>query len=389
MKNISIKKLFPIIAIAGIIWMIIYVSSANKPTVQQQPISEPAHVPFEKYIGGSGITEPNTENISVGTNKAGIVKLVNFTVGENVSKDYLLFTIENSEAQAQYAKAEAQFKDAQDKFNIVASIADKRAVSKDERNQIENNLEMARANLQEAEANLELHNVRSPVDGVVLSSSVRVGEYAPSGNVSEPLVRVGNLNPMYVRVDIDENDAWRFNPNSKAIAYVRSNNDIKAELQFVRVEPYVRPKKSLTGESSERVDTRVLQVIYEFNPSGMPIYTGQQMDVYIEESTTQKQAEQPILQQPVAESEPEKSEPVKNASADEAEDPQLNMPVDFSAPVEVESNSPVKELSPEEQKSQSTTKDIVIEYEKNDEASENTGDSEAIPINRSPSLVTP
>jgi len=40
----------------------------------------------------------------------------------------------------------------------------------------------------------------------------------------------------------------------------------------------------LTGDSTERVDTRVLQVIYRVNDQGAPLYVGQQMDVYIEAS---------------------------------------------------------------------------------------------------------
>jgi hypothetical protein len=55
-------------------------------------------------------------------------------------------------------------------------------------------------------------------------------------------------------------------------------------LTFCRVEPYVIPKKSLTGDSTERVDTRVLQVLYTFDPGEKPIYLGQQMDVFIETS---------------------------------------------------------------------------------------------------------
>jgi hypothetical protein len=43
-----------------------------------------------------------------------------------------------------------------------------------------------------------------------------------------------------------------------------------------------RPRRrSLTGESTERVDTRVLQVLYSFQPGDRPIYVGQQMDVFI------------------------------------------------------------------------------------------------------------
>jgi hypothetical protein len=85
-----------------------------------------------------------------------------------------------------------------------------------------------------------------------------------------------------VRVDVDENDAWRFQPASKAAAFVRGNRELKADLSFVRVEPYVLPKRSLTGESTERVDTRVLQVVYAFDRGVIPVYVGQQMDVFIE-----------------------------------------------------------------------------------------------------------
>jgi hypothetical protein len=50
----------------------------------------------------------------------------------------------------------------------------------------------------------------------------------------------------------------------------------------VRVEPYVVPKVSLTGSSTERVDTRVLQVIYSFEcPKDRPVYVGQQVDLFV------------------------------------------------------------------------------------------------------------
>jgi hypothetical protein len=47
----------------------------------------------------------------------------------------------------------------------------------------------------------------------------------------------------------------------------------------------VIPKKSLTGESTERVDTRVLQVIYSFQHADFKdVYVGQQVDVFISET---------------------------------------------------------------------------------------------------------
>jgi HlyD family secretion protein len=39
---------------------------------------------------------------------------------------------------------------------------------------------------------------------------------------------------------------------------------------------------SLTGQTTERVDTRVLQTIYSFDQAALPVYVGQQMDVFIQ-----------------------------------------------------------------------------------------------------------
>jgi hypothetical protein len=93
---------------------------------------------------------------------------------------------------------------------------------------------------------------------------------------------VGQVDPLAVRVDIDENDAWRVEQGRPASAVLRGNTSIGFHLTFVRFEPYVIPKRSLTGESSERVDTRVLQAIYSFKRESLPIYVGQLVDVFIE-----------------------------------------------------------------------------------------------------------
>jgi HlyD family secretion protein len=85
-----------------------------------------------------------------------------------------------------------------------------------------------------------------------------------------------------VRADVDESEAWRIRAGASAEAAERGVGNRRVRLEFVRFEPYVTPKRSLTGASDERVDTRVLQVIYRFKPDGFPIHVGQQMDVFIE-----------------------------------------------------------------------------------------------------------
>jgi len=68
-----------------------------------------------------------------------------------------------------------------------------------------------------------------------------------------------------------------------AQAYVKGDSKNAIPLQFIRIEPFVIPKTSLTGSSSERVDTRVLQVIYSLQlPKDRQLYVGQQVDVFID-----------------------------------------------------------------------------------------------------------
>jgi len=93
---------------------------------------------------------------------------------------------------------------------------------------------------------------------------------------------VGITSPLEVRVDVDENDAWRVKEGSRAAGVLRGNTAVSFPLTFVRFEPYVIPKRSLTGESTERVDTRVLQVMYSFDRGALPVFVGQLVDVFIE-----------------------------------------------------------------------------------------------------------
>jgi len=134
----------------------------------------------------------------------------------------------------------------------------------------------------ETQANLDRLVIRAPVDGTLLQVNLRTGEYAQTGVLSSPLMLLGAVDRLNVRIDIDENDAWRFRPQAPARAYLRGNRDLATDLRFEYVEPYVVPKRSLTGDSSERVDTRVLQVVYSFPAGVLPAYVGQQVDVFIE-----------------------------------------------------------------------------------------------------------
>ena len=145
-------------------------------------------------------------------------------------------------------------------------------------------IELARANREKAQNHYDLLSIVAPKDGVILSVKIRVGEFVPAAVLSSPFITLGVIDPLHLRVDIDESEIPRFHPGARAYASLRGQPEIKVPIEYVRTEPLVIPKRSLTGTVSERVDTRVLQVIYSADPKTLNASVGQQVDVYIEEN---------------------------------------------------------------------------------------------------------
>jgi multidrug resistance efflux pump len=151
-------------------------------------------------------------------------------------------------------------------------------------------VEQAMAAMEQVQIEIQRLTVTAPVDGEVLQVNVRPGEFvgAPAG---QALIVLGNVQLLHVRVDIDEHDIPRFQPGAPAMATLRGDPQAKFKLTFERVEPYVVPKKSLTGDNTERVDTRVLQVIYSIENHSRTLYVGQQVDAFID--ATRSATEEP------------------------------------------------------------------------------------------------
>ncbi|MEL7447416.1 MAG: hypothetical protein AAGK02_16695, partial [Pseudomonadota bacterium] len=85
---------------------------------------------------------------------------------------------------------------------------------------------------------------------------------------------------LHIRIDVDENEAVRVEMGAKAIVSPRGAAEQQVEAAFVRAEPQIVPKRSLTNSASERVDVRVLQLIYAL-PATDIFRVGQQVDAFI------------------------------------------------------------------------------------------------------------
>jgi HlyD family secretion protein len=224
-------------------------------------------------------------------------------------------------AAAQVENARAQLKNVADthaKLEVAFSL-DPDSVSRDVLDTARNTEKMAATNLEMIEkqyvltkagawsydietqekqaaaavALLDKYTLRAPADGVVLAINAEIGStvttlgaYDPYTEGNKPLLILGGAGEnLQVRAFIDEILVHSMADPAKLAGqmFIRGT-DVKIPLTFVRVQPYVSPKIELSDERQERVDVRVLPVIFRFDkPAGLNLYRGQLVDVYVGE----------------------------------------------------------------------------------------------------------
>ncbi len=338
--------MLPVVAVSGILFAAAVSVRTERAPEPAQPVRWPPEPPFLSFIAGAGIVEARDGNIIVGAPIPGIVTTVAVDTGSPIKQGDLLFTVddrpyianqntahasleqaianldkliaaprpqERQIAQAELEQARAQAEQAKARLKRIQSLVDPMAVSATDREAAlfgaqaysaqergaalrldiaqegtwEKELAISRAAVRVAEAQLAravvdvaYTRVTSPIDGMVLFKGMDPGNYVggPTGMV------IGQTQILRVRVDIDEVDAWRFHPEAPAFAFLRGNSTVRIPLKFDKYESLVQPKRSLTLANDERIDTRVLQVLYTFEPKTLPValYVGQLLDVFIE-----------------------------------------------------------------------------------------------------------
>ena len=359
------RWLLPLLSVVFLGFAMYQMSLAQQKDPPTAPPVEPAKSPYATQLAGAGIVEPESENISIGTNLPGIVERVYVSVGMKVKTGEKLFHLDERQLvaeekaraanlvgaeaterklanaprpeelpplDAKIAEAKAGMTEQQKLYDRYRKLAASNAISEDEITRREAALETAKALLLKAEADrkllgagtweydaaiaaattltarAQLEQTRTERQRLtmlapygravradrmepdpattfdVLQVNIRPGEYVGVTS-GQALIVLGNLGRLHVRVDIDETDIARFQTGFTGVAKPRGNPNQSFPLKFVRVEPFVIPKRSLTGGNQERVDTRVLQVIYSIDTLGKPMYVGQQMDVFLDTGT--------------------------------------------------------------------------------------------------------
>jgi RND family efflux transporter MFP subunit len=294
-KQLFTRYLLPATAL-GLFVFTVHSVAAQQDRQTTEPRLTVAAAPFADAVAGTGIIEPQSETIAIGTSIAGIVKTVHVKVGDSVAAGAPLFTIDDRQTLAEQAQltdelkvAEQELADAEDQLSRANRLTKGLAIGESALERLRFAARTARANvvarrsaLREAETTLDRLTVRAPIAGTVLRVNLHPGEFAPTGALAAPLMTVGDITTLHVRVEVDETLIHRITTDTEAVGSLRGVPDAQIPLRFVRFEPALVSKRSLSGNSAELVDTRVLEALYAFDPATTPgAFVGQQMDVFL------------------------------------------------------------------------------------------------------------
>lgn len=335
------KYFYFISAFAFLCFLLILVFFARNNTELEATQDTQVETPsFLTYITGSGIVEPVSGNIMISSPLNRTVEKINVSVNDQVKKGDVLFELYNQDLKANlrikqlqyeeslsnlrklesfpreedltiaqenlnrahaifnesvlkysmdnrcaksqeeacinlynYMKAEAEFIAAQAQFDKIKS-----GTWKPELKIAKDAVEQAKADLEVTKIEIERTYVKSPIDGTILQIKIHEGEIL---NPSKNFILVGNMDALNLRVGIDQFNAQKFRPDCRAIAFKQGDNAQEIRLKFLYVEPVMVPKKYLTNELHERVDTQVFEIVYRIEKNDAHLFIGEQMDVYI------------------------------------------------------------------------------------------------------------
>ena len=171
-------------------------------------------------VSATGTIEP-VEQVEIGTQVSGEVSNIYVDFNSVVKKGQLIAELDKTNLQAALTDAEASYNAALNELNYYQqnyerqkNMYDAEVVSKADFEQAafqlsnaEQTVTQRKSNLTKAQTNLSYGNIYSPIDGVVLTKEVEVGQTVAASYSTPTLFTIArDLTKMQVEADVDEAD---------------------------------------------------------------------------------------------------------------------------------------------------------------------------------------
>ncbi len=143
-------------------------------------------------------------------------------------------------------------------------------------------IQLAEANIAEARAMLEKTVIRASLSGTILRKHLNTGEtvIGSTGATNTPVVTLADTSVLRVRVDVDETDVAKLQTGQKAYVRADAYGDKQFHGSVLRIGEILGKKNIRTDEPSEKVDTKILEVLLALEPNS-PLKPGLRVDAFI------------------------------------------------------------------------------------------------------------
>jgi len=210
---------------------------------------------LEAVISSTGTLNPVT-SVQVGTQVSGRIAEIYVDFNSRVKKGQLLAQLDTSflqmsltEAEAAFERSKVQLEQADLEYKRIAYLFKESIKTKNDLDQAEINLKVARANFKTAESNLKKAKINlsyasiySPVDGIVISRNVDVGQTV-AASLSAPTLFViaEDLRKMQIITSVDESDIGQIKEGLKVRFSVQAFPERKysGQVSQIRLQPNV------------------------------------------------------------------------------------------------------------------------------------------------------
>lgn len=207
----------------------------------------------ENTVTATGTIEP-LEEVEVGTQVSGEISKIFVDYNSVVTKGQMLAELDKSnllenvrQAEASVRSAESELNYAQTSYERTKQLYEAKAATQiaydEARNSLvkaETSLLNAKSNLDKSKVNLGYAEIYSPIDGVILSREVEVGQTVAASYSTPTLFKIAkDLTKMKVEADVDEADIGQVKEGQKVTFTVDAYIDdtFLGEVEQIRLEP--------------------------------------------------------------------------------------------------------------------------------------------------------